>query len=481
MTSVSQLFKAMKDKDLFPPSLQVVIEAPDLSFPIADAPSSSWLSGTDLTEALQRSTAVEKYGLTADAEPVWNIRNNLALNITQDALIGLIDRLTVSNDGGAVVRPARIHQTQLDDVVRLHLEVDRVLDDTPDRPTGRGVTIAVIDSGIDAAHDDFSGRIHPKSCSFVPGHPHDQDAYGHGTHVAGILAGSGSHYKGIAPEATLLILRVFDDTGRADEGRVAAAIRYAVENGADVINFSGGYAPVEYGVPLIDPPWVWRMAEMKEEREIRRAFDNGVLSIVSAGNYGRFGFGTICCPATSPHAIAVGSITKQRALSSFSSLGPSYRCQDLEPADHVVSRDTLTTRITSQARPHLVAIGGEVDLDAECPYLPGVMSAYSRTTRISQDACLASAGREYCKMSGTSQAAPVVAGLAALVTERLAELGEKPTTTAERRRRASTVRKLLLASTEAITVKNRSRTVGNGIPTWRVLDRRIREFVNNNH
>jgi subtilisin family serine protease len=468
----------MKDKDLFPASLQIVIESPDLSLRVPNTASSSWLSGADLAEAFQRSTAPEKYGLTAEAEPVWNIRNDLALNITQDALFGLIDRLAVSNADGATVRPARIHQTQLDDVVQLHLEADRVLRDTPDRPTGRGVTIAVIDSGIDATHDDFAGRIHPMSRSFVPGHDYDRDVYGHGTHVAGILAGSGSHYTGIAPEATLLILRVFDDTGRADEGSVAAAVRYAVEQGADIINFSGGYAPVEYGVPLVDPPWVWRVSEMKEEREIRRAFDNGVVSVVSAGNYGRFGFGTISCPATSPHAIAVGSITKQRTLSSFSSRGPTYRCQDLEPADHVVSKDELSSRVTSQARPHLVAIGGEVDPAAECPYMPGVTSAYSRSTTNTQEACLVRTGREYCKMSGTSQAAPVVAGLAALVTERLAELGEKPTTSAARRRRAQLVRRLLLTSTEAIAVKNRTRTVGNGIPTWRVLDRRIREIVN---
>lgn len=111
--------------------------------------------------------------------------------------------------------------------------------------TGRGITIAIIDTGIDTTHPAFVGRISPNSRNFVAssGVPSNfTDSDGHGTHVAGIVGGDGSpsgQFKGIAPGAELLILKAYTSAsvpGRS--GDIHAAVNYAIQQGADVINVS---------------------------------------------------------------------------------------------------------------------------------------------------------------------------------------------------------------------------------------------------
>ncbi len=108
--------------------------------------------------------------------------------------------------------------------------------------TGAGAVVAVVDTGIDAAHPAFSGRI-TEGWDFVDGDNDPADGNGHGTHVAGIVAAAAdSQTPGGAPEATIMPVRVLDDSGAGSNDTVAQGILWAAEHGADVINLSIGDA-----------------------------------------------------------------------------------------------------------------------------------------------------------------------------------------------------------------------------------------------
>jgi len=107
--------------------------------------------------------------------------------------------------------------------------------------TGAGVTVAVVDSGVDASHPDLSGRVMAgKSFGSAVAQPSTEDTVGHGTAMAGIIAaqGGGAHHAlGIAPRASILSVRS-SATSHSDPDDVAKAIRWATDHGADVINVS---------------------------------------------------------------------------------------------------------------------------------------------------------------------------------------------------------------------------------------------------
>ena len=149
--------------------------------------------------------------------------------------------------------------------------------------TGAGATVAVIDTGVDIDHPEFAGRIvsplswaecdGPAPCTDLQA---VDDGYGHGTHVSGTIlaADDGVGTTGMAPDATLMPIRVFDDGGSM-VGDVPAAIDYAVDHGADVINLSLGYLAGS-GVVLDELDGT--------NAAVRRAADAGVLVVFAAGN-----------------------------------------------------------------------------------------------------------------------------------------------------------------------------------------------------
>ncbi|KAF5092139.1 hypothetical protein D0Z03_003025 [Geotrichum reessii] len=124
---------------------------------------------------------------------------------------------------------------------------------------GAGVTIAVIDTGIDASHPDFANKViggwdfvgdHPAPGSFSPG-PDFTDKNGHGTQAAGIAAGNGNRYTGVAPDAKLLGYRVYSQLDSyVDEDTLLAAIERAYKDGADIISFSIGSPQAFAGNPV---------------------------------------------------------------------------------------------------------------------------------------------------------------------------------------------------------------------------------------
>src|SRR6266850_769457 len=182
---------------------------------------------------------------------------------------------------------------------------------------GTGIGVAVIDSGITPKNDltvrsGVTSRI-VYSESFI-GVPDTTDAYGHGTHVAGIVGGNAEDstgpgfartYKGVAPNVNLINLRVLDQNGAGREADVIAAIDRAIQlkdtYNIRVINLSLGH-PV-YESYKLDPLC----------KAVEAAWKAGIVVVVAAGNYGRDnshgtkGYGTIASPGNDPYVITVGA------------------------------------------------------------------------------------------------------------------------------------------------------------------------------
>jgi serine protease AprX len=223
----------------------------------------------------------------------------------------------------------------------------------PDMNAGNNIGVAVIDSGIMTTSLDLinvSGNGPGKSTvvfakSFVPNEGVD-DYYGHGTHVAGIIAGDGSNSSGpnylhdihgVAPGVQLINLKVLDKNGESTDSEVISAIDWAIQNKSQynikVINLSVGRGVYE---------------SYKQDplcQEVEKAWLAGITVVVAAGNGGRYsttnGYFTIDAPGNDPLVITVGAMntmsTPSRGddeMTSYSSKGPSY-------GDHVVKPDLV--------------------------------------------------------------------------------------------------------------------------------------------
>ncbi|MCE1248694.1 MAG: S8 family peptidase [Firmicutes bacterium] len=235
---------------------------------------------------------------------------------------------------------------------------------------GKGITICVIDTGI-AQHPDMKERIIGFK-DFVNKKEEAYDDQGHGTHCAGIAAGDGKSssgkYSGVAPEASLVGVKVLNSSGSGAFSDVISGIQWAVENkdkfGINVISMSlGGYASQSYK----DDPVA---------QAVEAAVDKGIITCVAAGNSGPSGK-TIGTPGTAPHVLTVGALDDKGTLDRsddgvayFSSRGPSV--------DGLVKPDVLT---------------------------PGVNITAPKNTG------------GYTTMSGTSMANPFAAGLTALLKQ----------------------------------------------------------------
>ncbi|BCY10087.1 peptidase [Actinoplanes sp. L3-i22] len=175
--------------------------------------------------------------------------------------------------------------------------------------TGTGVTVAVLDTGIDATHPDLAGRV--AAAEDFSGSGNTVDHFGHGTHVASIAAGA----KGVAPGAKLLVGKVLDDSGTGYESGIIAGMQWAVDSGAKVINMSlGGDA-----TDGTDP-----MSEAVDELS-----GGGALFVVAAGNEG--GDYTVGTPGAASAALTVGAVDHDDLLAEFSSRGPRLGDQGLKP------------------------------------------------------------------------------------------------------------------------------------------------------
>jgi len=175
---------------------------------------------------------------------------------------------------------------------------------------GRGITVAVVDTGVDQTHPDLAGRVTQTKDITGEGY---RDGHGHGTHVAGIIAGngqaSGGRYRGVAPEAEIMAAKVLRSDGSGLTSDVMAGIEWAVEHGAKIINLSLGAA-----VPCDGTDALSVMCDA--------AVDRGVVVCVAAGNAGPAA-GTVGPPGCARKVITVGATDKSDQVTGFSSRGPT--------------------------------------------------------------------------------------------------------------------------------------------------------------
>ena len=234
---------------------------------------------------------------------------------------------------------------------------------------GDGIDVAIVDTGIDYTHPDLGGCL-GEECKVVAGYdfvnedndPMDGD--GHGTHVAGIVAGVGEGYTGVAPNVRLHAYKVLDDNGSGFDSDIIQALEYAIDpdgdpstdDRVDVLNMSlGGGGD----------------ANDLLSQATDAAVAAGIVVVVAAGNSGNYGDIPVTSPASARDAITVASSTKEDTLSYFSSKGPMND--------------------EGYLKPEVTAPGSDIS----APYLNHGISS----------------------LSGTSMASPHVAGVAALMKQ----------------------------------------------------------------
>jgi serine protease AprX len=290
--------------------------------------------------------------------------------------------------------------------------------------TGNGVAVAVLDSGVNPTSPDLSdkGEGYTRviwSVTFVPGGLND--LCGHGTHVAGIIAGNGTAstgpqysrtFYGIARRARIVNVRVLDKYGMGKVSDVVSGIQWVINNraklGIRVINLSVGH---EVGESYNTDPLC---------RAVESAWKSGIVVVCAAGNQGRrqatpdsnlsnegYGaaYGSIQSPGNDPYVITVGAMkstdgvrTNDR-IATYSSRGPS--------------------RIDNVMKPDIVAPGNRViSLKSGNAYLANAFpdNQVPLTEYMTNPGSTTSP--QYFRLSGTSMAAPVVSGAVALMLER---------------------------------------------------------------
>ena len=275
--------------------------------------------------------------------------------------------------------------------------------------TGAGIGVAVIDSGITSWHDDLGASASSKTgqrvtefVDFINDQTSKYDDWGHGTHVAGIIAGSGydsyGQRAGIAPKANIIALKALDAEGKGRISHIIAALDWIVTNRVQynirVVNMSLGAGVFEsYNT---DPLTL----------ATKRAVDVGIVVVAAAGNYGKAKngqtqYGAIGAPGNAPWVLTVGASSTEGTtdrrddkMAGYSSRGP--------------------TMIDFGAKPDLVAPGtGTVSLATENSLFYTTKAAFLVPGKRLDLGLF----QPYLTLSGTSMSTPVVAGTVALMLE----------------------------------------------------------------
>jgi serine protease AprX len=247
---------------------------------------------------------------------------------------------------------------------------------------GGGITIGIIDTGVEIDYFDRSTLIAWHDCINSIQTPYDED--GHGTHIAGILfareswlgALSGYNLRGICPNAKAIVVKAISKAGECSDENLARALDFCREHGADIVLISLG-RNLELG--------------RQSYRACVKAIDDGIIVVAPAGDDGRADDGDIDIFSNVSEIISVGSIRRDGYVSTFSSRGN----QAWVPGEHDERKDP-------NKKPEVVAPGEDI-----ISIYPG----------------------GYLSLSGTSQAAAYVAGTIALLLEAYPNLERNKNTT----------------------------------------------------
>ncbi len=301
-------------------------------------------------------------------------------------------------------RPVRTHNYRTGVTVGARTVIDTL------GYTGAGVGVAVIDSGVATWHDDLTNRTSQvyaygnqrvaKFVDFVNNRTQPYDDAGHGTHVAGIILGNGydsyGQKEGIAPNASLVSLKVLDQNGNGTISNIIAALNWVAQNYQTyhirVVNLS-------VGAPIHESYWTDPLT-----LAAKQITDLGITVVAAAGNLGKNAagqpqWGGITAPGNAPWVLTVGASSTNGtltrlddAMATFSSAGPTY--------------------IDYAAKPDIAAPGvGTVSLAAPGSTFYITKSAYLLAGK------LGLGYMPYLSLSGTSMAAPVVSGTVALMLQ----------------------------------------------------------------
>ncbi|MFC3893825.1 S8 family serine peptidase [Lentzea rhizosphaerae] len=227
--------------------------------------------------------------------------------------------------------------------------------------TGKDVTVAILDTGVDETHPDLAGAV-VESKNFSDSDTTD-DRFGHGTHVASTVTGDGK-YKGIAPDAKLVNGKVLGDYGGGRESEIIAGMEWAATK-AKIINMSLGSSWPDEGTD----PMSLALNRITEQ--------TGALFVVAAGNSG----GPIGSPAAADSALTVGAVDRDDKLADFSSRGPRW--------------------VNNAMKPDITAPG------------VGIVAAKAKNSQIGTPV-----DEGHISLSGTSMATPHVAGAAAIIASK---------------------------------------------------------------
>nr|MDO8135874.1 S8 family serine peptidase [Candidatus Njordarchaeum guaymaensis] len=287
---------------------------------------------------------------------------------------------------------------------------------------GSGVTVAVLDSGIYDSHPDLAGKV-VKNTSFVNTlydyqlNESSDDYLGHGTYVAGIIAGGGivsSAYEGVAPGVKLISVKCIDEYGQGFTAGIIKAIEWAVSQSCDVINLSIGGGAADPDDPI--------------SLAVDSAVRSGVVVVVSAGNGGP-DYSTGSSPAAARLAISVGASNGTKSIADFSSRGPTL---DGRPYPDVLAPgvDIVST----------LASGSAIADYAERFDLPS---------------------GNYVSLGGTSASTPLVSGSVALLLSSLTQL--RSVAPGESKVEIATTIRIALMRTANNSVGTDVNTYGSGI------------------
>ena len=331
----------------------------------------------------------------------------VAAFLTQDEILALSDEASVN----MIVSDNPVfgfdYVSSLD-ITNLAIGLDRVAAPAAGGPAGAGVGVAVVDSGVATTSPDLTNSRIIAWKDFVNHKKQPYDDAGHGTFVAGLIAGDGTaslpldqggyadvQFRGVAPAADIIGIKVLDDTGQGRASSVMSAVLWSVAHKSQyhikVLNLSIGAnvaAPVEYDPIAAAVEFAWK---------------HGITVVCAAGNEGEFGPGGVTSPGNSPYVITVGASDTRQTTSTtddimtyYSSVGPTlfdeYAKPDVvAPGNHVIS---------------IRARDSYIDVNFSFNQIP--VSSYAPT---------APAGTEtsYLSLSGTSTSTPVTAGAVALL------------------------------------------------------------------